>query len=122
MEAYVLAALVRVAVRLWPLKRVAATLASVPRRRGASHESVDACLDAARRAVARVSHPTCFFEALVGFTLLARRGCAVELHVGARRAADLEAHAWLTIDGRPCDPRGSHGYTPVWRVAPAPAR
>lgn len=121
-EAHLFALLVRVAVRVWPLKRVAATFASVPRRPGVPADSVDACLDAARRAVARLSHATCFYEALVGFALLARRGAAVELQVGARRGTGLESHAWLTIDGCPCDPRGSAGYTPVWRVAPAPSR
>lgn len=121
-EAHALALALRVGLRGLALKHVTAALARVPQRRGAPIEPVASCLDAAREAAARAAHATCLFESLVAFGLLARRGYRVELHVGAKRSPELEAHAWVTIDGRPCDPAAAAGYTRIWRVVPAWAR
>jgi hypothetical protein len=121
-EALALAAAVRIAVRGLPLKRVVSLLARVPRRHVASTDSVASCLEAARHAARRLAHSTCLFESLVALGLLARRGYRVELHVGARRVPDLESHAWVSIDGRPCDPESTAGYTAIWHVGPASGR
>jgi Transglutaminase-like superfamily len=121
-EAHALALALRVGLRGLALKHVTAALACVPLRRGAPIEPVPSCLAAARDAAARAAHSTCFFESLVAFGLLARRGHRVELHVGARRSPFLEAHAWVTIDGRPCDPGAAAGYTTIWHLVPARAR
>jgi hypothetical protein len=122
LEAFTLAALVRVGLRCLSLRRVTWLLAHIPAAApGRSREPVTACVDAARIAAARVAHPTCFFESLVAFGLLARRGYRAELHIGARRADDLESHAWVTVDGAACGPDRAVGYTDVWHVAAASA-
>ncbi len=122
LEAYVLAVLVRIILRTTSLKRAGALLARVPRRRAGGADTAATCLGAASEAAARVAHPTCLFESLVAFALLARRGYDVVLHVGARREAGLEAHAWVTIAGRPCQPEALLGYTEFWRVVAASGR
>lgn len=122
-EAHVVAVLARVAVRTVSLKTAGAFLAHLPhQRRGTARAPVASCLAAAHEAAAHAAHPTCLFESLVAFTLLARRGHAVELHVGARRSPDLEAHAWVSLDGEPCDAGAAEGYTELWHVATAPGR
>lgn len=121
-EAHALAAAVRVAVRWFPLRRVASALGAAPRTRGVSPESVAGCLDAASTAAARLAHPTCLYESLVAFGLLSRRGYAVRLYIGAKRSPDLESHAWVTVDGRPCDPDATTGFTAIWQVAPGAPR
>jgi hypothetical protein len=40
----------------------------------------------------------------------------------ARRVPDLESHAWVSIDGRPCDPDSAAGYTAIWHLWPASGR
>ncbi len=121
-EALALAAAVRVAVRWFPLKRVASALAAVPVMRGASPENPAGCLAAARAAAGRLAHPTCFYESLVAFGLLARRGYAVRLYIGARHSQDLESHAWVTVDGCPSEPEATAGYTAIWHIAPGASR
>lgn len=116
-EAHALAAAVRLAVRWLPLKRVTSLLAGIPASPREPREPVTDCLDAARTAAARLAHPTCFFESLVAFGLLARRGYRAELHVGAKRSEALESHAWVSVDGRACDPDAAAGYTDLWSVA-----
>ena len=48
-------------------------------------------------------HHTCLKRATTLFYLLRLSGCPVELQVGVRRerGGDLEAHAWLTLQGEP---------------------
>lgn len=122
LEAHAVALFVRILVRTSSLKRAAGVLAGVPRRRAVSADTAASCVAAARQATARVAHPTCLYQSLVAFALLARRGYAVTLHVGARRRQWLEAHAWLTIDGHPYEPETTASYTELWRVLAAPAR
>lgn len=40
----------------------------------------------------------------------------------ARRVPDLESHAWVSIDGGPCDPDPAAGYPAIWHVGPASGR
>lgn len=120
-EALVLAAVARVVVRAGSLKRAGTLLARIPRR-AAPADPVASCLAAARDAAARAAHPTCLYESLIAFALLARRGYAVELHLGAKRSERLEAHAWISIDGRPCGREAIEGYTEIWHVVPASPR
>lgn len=121
-EAHAIAAAVRIGMRWCSLKCVASTLAAVPASRRPGSEPVAGCLAAARAAASRVAHPTCLFESLVAFGLLARRGHAVGLHLGARREEVLESHAWITLDGLPCEPDSANRYTEIWRIGPTRRR
>lgn len=123
-EAHAIAAAVRLGVRWCSLRCVVSTLAGVPASRRPGAEPVAGCLAAARAAASRMAHPTCLFESLVAFGLLARRGHAVGLHLGARREREevLESHAWVTVDGRPCDPDSASRYTEIWRIGPTRRR
>jgi hypothetical protein len=116
-EAHALAAAVRLGLRCCSLRRVASALAAIPASRRQPIEPLPLCLAAARAAASRLAHPTCLFESLVAFGLLARRGYGVELHLGARRGEAFESHAWVTAGGRPCEPEPPPGYTEMWRVA-----
>jgi Transglutaminase-like superfamily len=95
-------------LRLLPSKRTVSLLGSV----GTSvpEESVDQpqLREAALvgRAVAAAGrrlpwHPTCLRQALAAQRMLRRRGIANRLHLGVASAAELEAHAWVTVQGEP---------------------
>lgn len=98
-EACVVAVVVRIALPVLPLDRVLSLLASG--RRGAA-ESLDVagCLAAAATAARRVAHPTCLYESLIAFSMLARRGAPVVFHLGVSSGVPFEAHAWISVAGQ----------------------
>jgi hypothetical protein len=55
-------------------------------------------LNAASRAFSTF---TCLPKALVGYRLLSKQGFPVHFHIGVKKGKgqDLEAHAWLSLDG-----------------------
>lgn len=116
LEACVIAVSVRVALRVMPLPRLVRALAALPGVRADPVQDADACRRAGAAAVARVAHPTCLFEALTTFGLLARRGHAAVFHVGGARDAGFQAHAWVSVDGRPLD-GSTAGYSGIWHFA-----
>lgn len=120
-EACALAAVVRVAVRFVPLTRIAAALGRF--RLQAEAASIDSCLAAASLAAARVAHPTCLYRSLVAFGLLVRRSHAAAFHLGASLEDGFAAHAWVTVNGRACEPLSVLQYAPLWRhVASTPSQ
>jgi len=46
-------------------------------------------------------HPTCLRQAIAAQRMLRRRGISSRLQLGLRRATRSEAHAWVTVHGRP---------------------
>lgn len=72
------------------------------------------------RTTARfVPHPTCLVRALAGARLFAEQGQRVRLVIGARkRAAGLEAHAWLEAGGQVLlgNVGDLHSYHPLGRA------
>ena len=111
-EARALAILLRVALRLLPLPDVVRTLARLPRSRDRVTSAAD-CARAAADATRAVAHPTCLFTSLTAFGLLARRGYAARLVIGAARDEGFDAHAWVTVAGVPVVPSPGE-YSPVW--------
>lgn len=118
MEAYAIAVLVRVGLRVLTLPRLSGLLAGLPRARDGASER--ACLAAATMAAGGAAHPTCLFTSLIGFALLARRGRDVRLHLGVARTPGFEAHAWLTSASVPLEPVPTTRYTPIWHRAAYP--
>ena len=118
-EALAIAGLVRVAMRILPLPRIAVLLAHLPRTRR-TLGSPSECASAAADAAGRAAHPTCLYTTLTAFALLARRGYAPSLVIGAARDRGFEAHAWLIVGGAPMMP-GRCDYTPLWNYAASPA-
>lgn len=114
-EAFLIAAGVRLALRLLSFRRVVAFVAGLPAARTIRRHDVPVCVAAARRAAARVAHPTCLFESIIALALLRRRGHDATFHLGARRGAGFEAHAWLTVGGLPVDGAGDDAYVCLWR-------
>lgn len=111
-----IAAAVRVALRVLPVRRTVFLLERLPGR-PAPESDADACWTAACQAAARIAHPTCLYRSLVAFALLARRGRRVALHIGAHRGPHVAAHAWVTIDGRALGGDGAERYRVLWRHA-----
>ena len=95
LEACLVALGVRLALRLTSMATLLELLARLPYRRPT--QTVHACVDAARFAAKRAAHPTCLFESLIAFALLARRGHQPRLIVGVQRVPDFAAHAWLAL-------------------------
>ena len=58
-------------------------------------------------------------EPLTTFALLARRGHAPQLVIGAVPEGGFEAHAWVTVDGVPVV-APAREYVPLWNSGPAP--
>jgi len=46
-------------------------------------------------------HPTCLRQAIAVQRMLRRRGISSRLQLGMRMATLSEAHAWVTVQGRP---------------------
>jgi Transglutaminase-like superfamily len=46
-------------------------------------------------------HPTCLRQAIAAQRMLRRRGISSRLQLGVRKATLDEAHAWVTVRGRP---------------------
>jgi transglutaminase superfamily protein len=111
-EARAIAVLLRVALRLLPLSRVVTMLARIPRSRDRVATVAD-CARAAADATRSVAHPTCLFTSLTAFALLARRGHAPQLAIGAARHGGFDAHAWVTVAGVPVIPNARE-YSTLW--------
>lgn len=111
-EAGALGILLRVALRLLPLPHVMTMLARIPRSRDRVSAAAD-CARAAAHAARVVAHPTCLFTSLIAFGLLARRGYAAELVIGAARDGGFDAHAWVTVAGVPLV-ASAREYSPLW--------
>lgn len=105
--------LVDIGLRTMPYRRVEAVVRRWGRRRRAADESRPTWERLERLhwlvavAAGRHAHPvTCLRRSLVLRALLARRGVAAELRFGVHRdTPDLQAHAWLEVDGRPLGER-----------------
>jgi hypothetical protein len=105
------------AVRCSPRGSVRRLLRDVPPRRNGMRSGSSA--DSVLRMVERVAHvhpwrPLCLERALAGRGMLARRGWASTLVIGARQP-DFEAHAWLEVDGRVSPPADISRFQALWR-------
>jgi Transglutaminase-like superfamily len=118
-EAHVIAAAVRIVVRLLPLPRIVALLARLPRAHRPVGTTVE-CASAVADAVRRAAHPTCLFTALTAFALLARRGHEPRFVLGAANDRGFDAHAWVTVRGVPVIPC-TREYVPLWSYGTSPA-
>jgi hypothetical protein len=107
--------LIRIALRILPLPRVVALLGRLPGA-GPPLNSPTECAFAAAAAARRAAHPTCLYTALTSFALLARRGYAPSLVIGAARDGGFNAHAWVIVGGAPVLPC-RRDYTPLWHYA-----
>jgi hypothetical protein len=100
-EAVALLALARLIVIIVPFRFVARLLARMPQS-GRSDEMLIRRIAWAVRLGARNVpwRAVCLPQAMAAMVMLARRGCASSLHVGAGRVPDggLIAHAWLMSD------------------------
>lgn len=79
------------------------------------------------RIVTRVAgllpwHPTCLRQSMAARTLLARRGIDATLHLGVADVATMDAHAWVTVEGRTVVGRQARRFTPVASFAPPDTR
>lgn len=110
-EALALAGVVRVALRLLPVRRLLILLDAMPRTR--SVETAGECAALGAKAAGRAAHGTCLYSALTTYGLLARRGYAPRLVIGTRRAPAFAAHAWVSVDGAAVEP-SAHEYAPLW--------
>jgi hypothetical protein len=126
-ESTLLLAIMRAAVRLFPLRRI---LGAFGLRPGKAATPDTAVPEAARRvalAIRTVSGHTpwdsnCLAQALAGSVMLKRRGIAGTLYLGVAKDADagLEAHAWLRSHERTLTGGGGlDRYTVVASFAPA---
>jgi hypothetical protein len=113
-EAALLVGAARLGLWLLPFRALPGLLAKVagrpspplsqPRERGRGGEGLPA--ERIAWAVAVVSSyvpaATCLTQALAAQALLARRDCPAQLRIGVARGAhgQLEAHAWLDVDGQ----------------------
>lgn len=117
-EAHAVAVLIRLALRLLPLPRIAALLARLPRTR--RDASASDCVSAAAVAARNAAHPTCLYVSLTAFALLARRAYAPRFVIGAAHDPEFDAHAWVTIGGVPVIPCVRE-YVPLWTSGPGAA-
>jgi hypothetical protein len=104
-------------VRWSPKRRLGAVLRGGPSARRPLRSTLSS--EDVLHMVERVAHahpcrPRCLERALAGRWMLARRGRASTLVIGARRSA-FEAHAWLEIDGRTSPPADVSRFDPLWR-------
>jgi hypothetical protein len=86
----------------------------------------------AEQLVARLFRPlrfwptTCLWRALGGYAALKAAGAEVRFHIGVRPApgGDIQAHAWLTRDGRPSvgAPGPEEGYAVAFAWPSEPGR
>ena len=94
-------------LRRVPIEEVVARLRMAEPPRSPGHDAAE--LEEARRlggAVVRTlrflpGDTRCLRRSLVMVRLLARRGIAARLVIGARTAPDFLAHAWVEHDGKP---------------------
>ena len=102
LQASVLLGLASVSIAFLPF-RVAIRFGSVPL--GSGDATADDCVWAVQAASRRLPWRTlCIQKGLVVQRLLRSRGTNALLHYGARHhpaGGKLEAHVWVTVDGRP---------------------
>ncbi|HXR31567.1 MAG TPA: lasso peptide biosynthesis B2 protein [Solirubrobacterales bacterium] len=55
----------------------------------------------------------CLVRSLVYLSLLAKRGVASTLVIGARTEPDFKAHAWIECEGEPLLPSGDGEFAPL---------
>ena len=106
------AIVVRVSLRVGSLPlavRAARTAGGLCRTRA----STDECYEAAAVASRRLAHATCLYRALTAYALLVHRQPGTQFHVGAVRAGEVVAHAWVTIGGRAIDAEAWR-YATLW--------
>ena len=106
------AIVVRLSLRVGSLP-FAVRAARVAGRLCPARASADDCLNAAAIASQRLAHATCLYRALTAYALLVHRHPATQFHVGARRAEDVAAHAWVTVNGRTIDAEAWR-YATLW--------
>jgi len=120
-EAAVFLAIARLLIVLAPMRRLRPILALEPKDpRAASDASLR---EDVHRAVARAArhvpwNAVCLPQAMAAKFMLARRGRASTLHLGAARSptGDIEAHAWLVCDDAiVVGEAGAQGMTAVAR-------
>jgi hypothetical protein len=121
-EAVALAICARLALRFLAVDSVARLLGRMPGRRRPGLRAIDECMEAASVAASRAAHPTCLYRSLIALGLLARRGHAVAIHIGASREGGFSAHAWVTVGGVPVDAPQPRVYVALWRHAAGSAR
>lgn len=79
------------------------------------------------RIVTRVAgllpwHPTCLRQSMATRTMLTRRGVEATLHLGVADVATMDAHAWVTVEGRTVVGRQARRFTPVASFGPPGTR
>jgi Transglutaminase-like superfamily len=114
--AVLLSVVIRVALLIMPFRTVRRALAPWRSlgRRGPGCASLDDIGNAVITAGRHVPGSTCLTEALVGETLLYRRGFPARLCLGATRDGDtLRAHAWVVSEGTIVIGEHADAYTPL---------
>ena len=107
-EAAVALTLASVALRTVPRHRLARLLGrpeAAPACEARATDVPDPRAPRVGRAVERVARvlpwrPSCLPQAIATRAMLRRRGIACKGHVGVVSTSPLEAHAWITVDGR----------------------
>ena len=99
-EALVLHAIVKLGLRVVSWQRLQPILEAMPgffARQAEPHEIARAV----RAGVRPIGAATCLEDALVGYTMLHRRGRTPQLRFGVRQAEmqAIEGHAWVECDG-----------------------
>lgn len=89
-------------------RRLLERLSSGNLRREATAEDLDAARQLEHLTAIAGQHglinATCLRQSLLLYWMLRRRGLAPELRLGVRReSGDLDAHAWVEVDGRSLD-------------------
>lgn len=71
---------------------------------------LDRCCATARLAQSVARHlpfqSNCLDRSVALWWMLRRRGVAAELHIGGRKGANFEAHAWVEAGGKALPDRG----------------
>jgi hypothetical protein len=104
-EAALALTIASIALRLLPKGRASRLLGRAGRVESVEIGVADARARRVGRAVERVAavlpwRPACLPQAIATRAMLRRRGVPCEGHLGVRSAAPLEAHAWVTVNGR----------------------
>jgi hypothetical protein len=108
-------------LRLLPSRRTSALLGAVQHGTHEQEAGPDETREAQLVGVAVAGaarrlpwHPTCLRQALAAQRMLRRRGIDSRLHLGVTGATATEAHAWVTVAGRPVvGGQGLERYVPL---------
>jgi hypothetical protein len=118
-EAVLLLAVARLAIVALPFRRIAPWLQRAPQSSGCDAATVQAVRQAVTAAARNVPwDAVCLPQAMAAKAMLARRGQASALHLGAGKAdgGGLMAHAWLIAGGEiVVGEAGIAGVTPLAR-------